>query len=188
MEMHTLVAALFFLAQPFWQVKPPERWTDREVDSLRTDSPWAQRALPAPEVVVYFATAAPIEEAESEVRLRGKILLHEPDPDYSYYLLQNRENEFVLAIAYPALKSFDPKEERKMEEESVMLIGRKSYKMVGHFPPSPSDPVLRLVFPREVRDSDKTVRFQLYLPGVEFPEREVEFRVKELMYHGKLEM
>jgi hypothetical protein len=75
-----------------------------------------------------------------------------------------------------------------MESESVMLIGRKTYKMVGHFPPTPSDPVLRLVFPREVQPTDKKVIFRLYIPGVDFPEREAEFLVKELIYHGKLEM
>jgi len=28
----------------------------------------------------------------------------------------------------------------------------------------------------------------LYLPGVDFPDREVEFVVKDLIYHGTLEM
>jgi hypothetical protein len=60
--------------------------------------------------------------------------------------------------------------------------------IVGHFPPADTDPVLRLVFPRVVKSTDKSVTFQLYLPGIPFPEREVEFRVKDLMYHGKLEM
>jgi hypothetical protein len=60
--------------------------------------------------------------------------------------------------------------------------------MVGHFPPTATDPVLRLVFPREVEASDKAVVFRLYLPGVEFPDREVQFRINELMYHGKLAM
>jgi hypothetical protein len=69
-----------------------------------------------------------------------------------------------------------------------MLAGRKTWQLVGHFPPSPSDPVLRLVFPREVQPTDKSVLFRLYLPGISFPEREVEFRTKDLMYHGKLEM
>jgi hypothetical protein len=60
--------------------------------------------------------------------------------------------------------------------------------MVGHFPPTPSDPVLRLVFPREVQASDKRIVFRLYLPGLDFPDREVEFAVKDLIYHGKLAM
>ena len=69
-----------------------------------------------------------------------------------------------------------------------MIIGKKSYPMVGHFPPTPSDPVLRLIFPRAVKATDKTVLFRLYLGGLNFPEREVEFRVKDLAWQGKLEM
>ena len=30
--------------------------------------------------------------------------------------------------------------------------------------------------------------FRLYLYGLSFPEREVEFRLKDLVYQGKLEM
>jgi hypothetical protein len=70
----------------------------------------------------------------------------------------------------------------------VMVIGRKTYHFTGHFPPTPSDPVLRLIFDREVKETDKAVGFRLYLPGLNFPEREVEFRVKDLMFQGKLEM
>jgi hypothetical protein len=186
--MHMLAAALFLLAQPFWESKAPEQWTDAEIESLRTDSPWAQQVGPAPEVLVYLATAAPIEAAESEVRLRGKIALREPDPDYSYYLVQHRATQFVLAIVYPAAKDIAGDEERRMEAESVMIVGRKTHKIIGYFPPVASDPVLRLVFPRAVQPSDKSIRFQLYLPDMSFPEREVEFRVKDLEYHGKLEM
>src|SRR5678809_1435483 len=77
---------------------------------------------------------------------------------------------------------------RKLENESVMLIGKnRKHKLVGHFPPTPADPILRLVFPREVKPTDKSVVFRLYLPGVDFPERELEFEVRDLMYHGKLE-
>jgi len=138
--------------------------------------------------VVYFATAAPIEEAEGELRLRTKSALREPDPDYLTYLSENRDRHFVLAIQYDNVALEKAEESRKLEAESVMVIGRKTYKMVGHFPPTPSDPVLRLVFSREVQPTDKKVVFRIYVPGVAFPEREAEFQVKELLYHGKLEM
>ena len=187
--MHVLLTVLFFLAQPFWETKPPEQWTDREIDEIRHNSPWAQTVGPAPNVLVYFATAAPVEEAEAEARLRTRNPLHEPDPDYLDYLRENRDRHFVLAVPYPTLSGLGKAdEENRMEQESVMLIGRKTYKMVGHFPPTPSDPVLRMVFARELQASDKSVTFRLYLPGVNFPDREIEFRVKDLMYHRKLEM
>jgi hypothetical protein len=190
--MHALLPLLLFLAQPFWEARPPERWTDGEIDAIRRDSPWAQAVRPDPVVVAYFATAAPVEMAEAELRLRMKkntSRMPEPDPDYVDYLRQNRERQFVLAITYPTLKGLGKAEENKrMEEESVMAIGRKTFKFVGHFPPTPSDPVLRLIFNREVKPSDKAVTFRLYLPGLNFPERDVEFRVKDLMFQGKLEM
>ncbi len=187
--MHALLALFFFLGQPFWETKPPEKWTSQEIDTIRYNSPWAQSVGPDPAMLVYFATAAPIEDAEGELRLRSKATLHEPDPDYLAYLSEHREECIVLAIAYSALPRVDKPEERKrLEEESVMVIGRKKYKMMGHFPPVASDPVLRLVFPREIQPTDKRVVFRLTLPGIQFPEREVEFTVKELIYHGKLEV
>lgn len=186
---HALVALLFFLAQPFWEVKPPEQWTDQEIETVRRASPWAQTAGPGEEVVVYLATAAPIEDAEGELRLRTRNTLAEPDPDYADFLRLNRANVLVLAIPWDQPLRFGTEAERKrMVEESVMIAGRKTFQLVGHFPPNQSDPVLRLVFPREVKPTDKSVLFRLYLPGISFPEREVEFRTRDLRYHGKLEM
>jgi hypothetical protein len=190
--MHALLPVFFLFAQPFWETKPPETWTDAEIQKVRTESPWAQQTAEAPQVVVYFATAAPIEHAETELRLRLKKNPHpmmEPDPDYLEYLGSHRGENFVLAVTYPTLAGLsDATENKRMEGESVMRIGKKNYGIVGHFPPTPSDPVLRLIFPRAVQPTDKTVVFQLYLGGLKFPEREVEFRVKDLTYQGKLEM
>jgi hypothetical protein len=187
--MRFLLAALFFLAPPFWESKPPERWTDREIDALRHDSPWAQTVGPDPKVLVYLATAGPMEDAEEEARLRTKHTLAEPDPDYLDYLRENGEKDFVLAIPEVTRAGLAmPGEERLMEEQTQMVIGRKTFKIIGHFPPTEADPVLRLVFAREAQPTDKSVLFRLYLPGMPFPERETEFRIKDLMYHGKLAM
>jgi hypothetical protein len=190
--MHALLPLFFFFAQPFWEAKPPERWTDVEIQNLRNDSPWAQRSAEAPRVTYFLATAAPIEQAEAELRLRMKknpAPLAEPDPDYVEFLRDHRDQNLVLAISYPSIPRLrDAEESKRMEEESVMIVGAKTYHMVGHFPPVPSDPVLRLIFPRAVKPTDKTVLFRLYLYGLSFPEREVEFRVKDLLYQGKPEM
>lgn len=183
------MALFLFLSQPFWEAKPPEKWTGEEIDTVRHASPWAQTMGHNPELLTYLATAAPIEDAEGELRLRTKNTLPEPDPDYADFLRLNREKILVLAIPWSQPARFGTEAERKrMEDECVMIAGRKIWQLVGHFPPSQSDPVLRLVFPREVNPADKSVLFRLYLPGVAFPEREVEFRTRDLMYHGKLEM
>ena len=190
--LHFIAPLLFFFAQPFWEAKPPEKWTDAEIAAIRHSSPWAQQSGSTPQVVVYLATAAPVEAAEAELRLRMKKNPHpmpEPDPDYVEYLRDHRSDAFVLAVAYPTLAGLGHAEESKrMEEETVMLVGRKEYRILGHFPPTPSDPVLRLIFPRVVKPSDKTVLFRLYLAGLNFPEREVEFKVKDLTYQGRMEM
>ncbi|HKE21040.1 MAG TPA: hypothetical protein VKB88_01555 [Bryobacteraceae bacterium] len=184
--MRPLLPLLLFLGPPFWEAKPPERWTDAEIDFVLHRSPWTQALSPSPEVPIWLATAAPIEDAEAEARLRTKRTEKEPDPDYTGYVTEHGDEVFVLALAYPTLKGLgNAAEDRRMEEESVMKIGRKTWHIVGHFPPTPSDPVLRLVFPREVKPTDKDVEFVLYLPGLPFPEREAVFRVKDLLYHGK---
>ncbi|MCU1233667.1 MAG: hypothetical protein JWP63_1634 [Candidatus Solibacter sp.] len=187
--MRALLPLLFFLSQPFWEAKPPEQWSDVEIQAIRSDSPWAQASQGS---VIFLATAAPIEHAEAELRLRLKHNPHplpEPDPDYVEYLRDHRDQNFVLGITYPTLAgTSDARENKRMEEESVMIVGKKSYPMVGHFPPTPSDPVLRLIFPRVAKSTDKTVLFRLYLGGLNFPEREAEFRVKDLTYQGKLQM
>lgn len=185
--MHALLPLFLFLAQPFWETRPPEKWTALEIDSLLTNSPWAQTTGPSPNVLVYLATAGPIEDAESELRLRKKNPLPEPDPDYSAYISEHHDQSIVVAIPYSSLPWVSkPEEIHSLEEGTEMIVGRKSFKIVGFFPPMPADPVLRLVFPRQVRPEDRTVVLRLYLPGVSFPEREVQFRVKDLMYHGKL--
>ena len=187
--MRAILGLLFFFSQPFWEAKLPEQWTDREIETILRASPWSELARPSPEVPVYLATAAPIEEAEAQLRLRAKHPLLEPDPDYANYLRENRSEMLVLAIPWAHPANFGtPEDRRRMEDECEMVIAKKSYKLVGHFPPTFTDPVLRLVFPRRSKETDKSVIFRLFLPGTPFPEREVEFRLKDLLYHGKLEM
>src|SRR5258707_1094738 len=104
--IHLLAPLLFFLAHPFWEAKPPEKWTDVEIAAIRHNSPWAQPSGALPQVVVYLATAAPIEQGEAELRLRMKKNPHpmpEPDPDYLEYLRDHRDDTFVLAVTYPTL-------------------------------------------------------------------------------------
>jgi hypothetical protein len=45
-----------------------------------------------------------------------------------------------------------------------------------------------MAFPREADLGGKSVIFDLYLPGVPMPFREVEFKLKDLVVNGKLEM
>jgi len=190
--MHALLPLVFFLAQPFWELKAPEQWSLEEIDRIRTNSPWAQLVGQASPVTVFLATALPVEHAEAELRLRFKKnrgALAEPDPDYTDYLRENREENFVVGVAYPPLPGFGkPGEDKRMEEVTALVVGRREYKIMGYFPPTPSDPVLRLIFPRAVKPGDKQMLIRLYLPGLSFPDRDAVFVVKDLVYQGKVEM
>jgi len=183
--MHLVCVLLALLTAPFWETKAPVDWTDTQIELLLHDSPWAEMAEPAPAVQVYLATARPAREAEAELaRRRGKPL----NDEYADYLAHEGANKLIVAISYKNLTALaDADEARHMEEESIMKVGRQKYKMEGHFPPEPSDPFLRLVYPRAATARDKTITFELYLPGYG-PYHEAEFRVRDMLYKGKLEM
>jgi hypothetical protein len=183
--MHLVCVWLALLAAPFWETKAPGDWTEAQIERLTHDSPWAEMAEPAPAVQVYLAAARPLREAEAELaRRRGKPL----NEEYVDYLAQEGANKLIVAIAYNNFTALaDGAEAHRMEEESIMRVGRRKYKMEGHFPPAPGDPFLRLVYPRAAAAGDKAITFELYLPGYG-PYHEAEFRVRDMMYKGKLEM
>jgi hypothetical protein len=197
--MHALAMLLCaLLAAPFWESKAPHDWTDAELSEALHSSPWAQVAtaegmLRSPGVPTYLSSALPMQDAEAEVRRRQQIRNRSTGPvetdEYREYLKAQKEKPIVLTIHFPDPTALaDGAESKRMEEECVMKIGRKKYKMTGHFPPAPDDPYLRLVFPRVVGPKDKIVEFDLYLPGVPDPYRAVEYLLKDMVYKGKLEL
>ena len=201
--MMKLLAIFFLLAASFWETKAPADWTDDELLRLFTDSPWAQMAESSAKeishgtpVQVFFATAAPMVDAEKE-RVRRYIRKRNGAPppedpmqtEYRLWLEDNKATQFVLAVRIPRTKDFDDaREVRHMEEESIMHVGRKKFKMTGNFPPTANDPYLRMAFPRQVQATDKSVVFDLYVPGATPPFRSVEFGVKDMILNGKLEL
>jgi hypothetical protein len=196
-----LVAFLSLMAAPFWESHPPAQWSDAEIETFLSDSPWAQVA-PGPgnasvPVVVRLATAGPIQDAEKEQvrraslrRKSGPAAVEDPGAvEYRLWLEDNRATQIVIAIRMSTNQGLlDEREIRRMEDESVMRVGKRKIKMTGHFPPSAGDPYLRMAFPREVQASDKTLAFELYLPGVSAPFRAVEFKLKDMIVRGKLEL
>ncbi len=192
---HFCLLAWLFQA-PFWETKPPEQWTDEELQQLLSASPWVQtvtlraRGGSVPGVFVYLATARPVREAEQELRRRREGPPPE-DPaaeEYEEFLAQNEGKYVVLAVRVDNPPGpVDEEQIRRMEQESVMIAGRERHRLAGHFPPSPSDPYLRLVFPRPVRSDFRKLRFELYLPAAVFPYRTAEFDARELYYKGRPE-
>ena len=186
--MHGIALWAALLAAPFWETKSPPDWTEVELQTILTDSPWAQGLEKGG--AGYLATARPMQDAEHELARRRRAKGAESaDPEYTEFLAQDQGKHIVLAITYPNPQPLaDAAEARRMEEESFLKVGKKKYKMTGQFPPTPADPYLRLVYPREIGPNDKSLVFELYLPGVSGTFKMLEFRMKELLYHGKPEM
>jgi hypothetical protein len=188
--MHVLIAASLFAA-PFWEAKPPGEWSEQELRKLAVDSPWAQIAETpreglAPGVQVYIASATIMREAEAEFARRRKIKSDLLREEYEALLREEGAKTLVLAVYAPdASLLADAAESERMQEESTLKVGRKRLKMTGHFPPTSSDPFLRMVFPRPEIGGQKSLTFEIYVPGVPSPYRRVEFPIRDLMYKGK---
>src|ERR1019366_7964921 len=206
-----LALALLLFADPFWQIKPPMEWTDIELSQFLGDSPWAQMAAQPGKaqvgknagqgqlVQVYLATAGLVvkavaeRERRAELRRPGaaKALADDPLPEErSVWFADNREESVIVAARVGNNDAFSSGEEtRRVEKGCAMDLGRLKVKLSAYFPPTRPDPHLYLAFPREpVLPSDKTVSFELYLPGVPGPYRTVQFKVRDMLVDGKLEM
>jgi len=174
----------------FWETREPKDWTETELQQMFTSSPWASYSGTR----IFLATARPIQEAEEQHRLRHKVRqlserAVEPDSDYQDFLKDNPGKYIVVAFLPQAYNDLSEAEEmRRMEKESVLKIGKRKLRMTGHFPPTSSDPYLRMIFPRDTQPGDKKLQLELYLPGVSQPYRLIEFDLKEMSYRGKLEL
>src|ERR1051326_3610144 len=198
-----LLVALLFLVDPFWQSKPPVDWTDSELSQFFVNSPWAQmvpqsgkaqsekKAEAGQLVQVYLASSGPIMKAVAErerrVELRrpgtAQTLAGDPlSEERSVWFADNRERQVIVAVRAGNNPAFSSAQEtRRMEQDCAMDLGRTRVRLSAFFPPTRTDPNLYLAFPREpITDSDKTVSFELYVPGVPGPYRTFTFKVKEM--------
>jgi len=202
-----LVAVLLAaqLGAPFWETQSAAELTDQQLLALLRASPWSQvhqlrlprgrlmpqGGLPNPSVHVYLASAAPVREAERELRRRRAATDPElaADSEYEEFLEANPGRYIVLAVQVlrPELLEREASV-RKMERDSRLKVDGRSYELAGHFPPTRSDPYLRLIFPRDIREGDREIRFELYVPGVPLPFRSIRFELDQLRYRGRLEL
>ena len=196
--MRMLLALLLLAGAPFWEAKPPAEWTDQELAWLLESSPWVKTLAPRVSIEnlsglkAHLATARPMRDAEQEYqrRLAKRRPADAPeDMEFEEFLAQNEGRYIVLAIRLPNPKAFgNAKEIARMEEQSFLQVERERYKMAGHLPPSGSDPLLRLVFPRPSVSAAGSLAFDVYVPSAPSPYRAMEFWVKDLAYKGKPEM
>ena len=181
---------------PFWETKTPDKWTNAEIEILMTQSPWGLPAFSgnaktaSEPLVAFLASARPLREAEEQLFLRREIKgeARSDEDDYRSYIGQNPGKHIVLAVRMALNDALsDAKETKTMEKECFLRVGKQKIKAVGHFPPTPSDPYLRLLFPRVSLAAVKVLSFGLYLPGVNRSYYDVELPVKDLTYRGQLE-
>jgi hypothetical protein len=196
--MGALFVLLLMAGVPFWETKPPDQWSDDELQEFFRASPWVkmldlQTAVGGVQgIPVYLSTARPMRDAEVELKLRlakKRPPEFEDDDEYEEFLRENPGNYIVVAVKLPDPRVLrDAKEYKRMEEECRLRIGGETYQLAGHFPPTPPDPFLRLVFPRAVKPDTRSLRFELYLPSVPAPYRNADFEIRDLLYKGKPEM
>ena len=176
----------------FWE-KPPQEWTEEQIENLMHDSPWAQQAegskrtgLSAGPLQTFLATAKPMRLAEAEwVRRRVRKpevarAIRDARAEFNEYADKHAGNVIILAVVCDPNALADGQDARKLEEESYLKVGKKKFKLMGHFPPTPSDPLLRLIFQRDVEAKAKLLEFEFYLPGGPSPYRQVSYKIAEL--------
>ena len=212
----TATLLLWLFADPFWVAETPRQWTDEQIETLLSYSPWAMMMQAPvgefPAAQTYLATAEPIREAEQEMKRRAET--HDPrgdetpnrkaefDPyaeEYQLFLDEFGPTHVILAIRISHQEAYyDADELDEMEKESVMKLAGRKVRMTGYFPPSDKDPFLRIAFPKDLSKlnlsdlpkslKNEKVRFELYVPGVSGPYRAAEFRLADLVLNGKLEL
>jgi hypothetical protein len=209
--MTWLAIALLLSVDSFWQVKPPMVWTDAELAQFLAESPWAQmsaqpgksavgkNAGSVPPIQVYLATAGPIVKAlaerdrRAELRRPGTTKALADDPlseERAVWFSDNREMHIIVAARVGNNEAFSKEAEtRRLEQDSSIDAGHGRVKLSAYFPPTSTDPHIYFAFPRElVSLTDKVVSFELYLPGAPGPYRTLQFKIKDLLVDGKLEL
>ncbi|MBY0503563.1 MAG: hypothetical protein K2X03_06630 [Bryobacteraceae bacterium] len=192
----------WLLAEPYWEAVPADKWSEQQLSQLLSNSPWAQPApdtsrgpVPGPPVVIYLASAAPMRQAEEEIlrrRFKQKADLYaaarEAREEYLAYLDEHAGKVIVVAVPLSPDALADSAETKRMDKESLLRIGKRKWKATGHFPPTPSDPTLRLIFPREALEGAKEIDVEVYLPSLAGPYRNAQFLVKDLVLRGQPEL
>ena len=108
--------------------------------------------------------------------------------EFQEFLERDAAKYIVLAVAIPTGATREASEMSLMENQSILKIGKQKIRMSGYFPPSPTDPYTRLIFPRSGADATKELVFELFLPGTGAPYRQVFYQRKAMTYRGRLEM
>ncbi len=196
-----IVTMMLLTVTPYWESTDVKQWSEEQLIDFFGNSPWSQPAEGAAGrgrndgVLTFLATAKPVQLAEQEQRRRrskkiaGVEIVQDPSWDeFQEFLERDAAKYIVLAVAIPAEATREASEMSLMENQSILKIGKQKIRMSGYFPPSPTDPYTRLIFPRSGADETKELVFELFLPGTGAPYRQVFYQRKAMTYRGRLEM
>ncbi|WP_031498455.1 hypothetical protein [Bryobacter aggregatus] len=200
--MTKLIALLVLLvAAPFWETAPVTDWDEQQLLDFFANSPWAQPAESTGAagvrdgVTTFLATALPVQLAEKEMRRRrikkvaGVETIVDPAWDeYQEFLERDAGKYIVLAVAVPTSSTQAANDMALMENQSFLRVGKQKIKMSGYFPPSPTDPYTRFIFPKGAAAEAKELTFELFIPGTGTPYRMAVYPRKGMTYRGRLEM
>jgi hypothetical protein len=213
--MLAAVPALCSPAAEFWNEKKPEDWTEAEIQELLTRSPWAKEGAVSVfggaggsllnrngamnrsgnmsssgrqrnstqttssdavdlryKAIVRWQSALPIREALKEKEMPAAA-----------------DNYIVALVGDLALADPDEDESQRQSRLDMMKQSTKLEKHGGSIPLTNLETVKKLgtlfYFPRYERIKDGQVTFTTRMGPIEV---KCKFTVKEMMYHGKLEL
>lgn len=198
---HLLALAASAQGAPYWEAQPPARWSEEQIESFFRDSPWARPAdasrrmgLSVTPVNTFLSSARLMREAEAELlrrRVKDAAVLRavrDARAEYLEYLDQHKGEVIALSAPLDPNALADAQEAKLFEQETTLKAGKRKHKMMGHFPPTPSDPLVRMLFPRDVDAKAKQLEFELYFPGTGSPYRTVYYKLVDMTVGGQLEL
>ena len=195
-----VLASTVVLGADFWETKPFTDWSDKELQQLVSDSPWARTitvvlsapgggrsALPATlqrlKLTVSWRSSLPMKQA----LVRNQVGLDQPIPAESQLLLERRDDFYLVSLSGLPLSY----------SRATGTLRTETFLRRDHLPPIPPSstiiqPVkdtLMLVFafprtdPITVRDKD--VEFVTKIEQIVIRKK---FDVKRMVFHGELEL
>jgi hypothetical protein len=178
-------------AADFWETKPFAMWSDQELRQVTTDSPWAKKIALAlgraggatdTSVVISWRSALPLKQAlvRSQIGLGGTVTPQARE------LLDHKETGYVVSVdglpAKLAGSTANIRVETSIKAGDKPRVGPEE----GLAQPSGDTLVLAFVFPRTpIGLEDKTVEFVTRVGAYEI---KGIFNLKEMVFHGRLEM
>jgi hypothetical protein len=206
-----LLATASLAAADFWTEKPFAQWSDKDVEKMMTDSPWAAivgvalpPSLPTPSgdvggrgrggddsfgpaarrirITISWRSALPVKQA----LVRRQVGLGgTPTPEHDAFLSQ-AEKLYVIAISGLPGQYVSPGRETIVEA----FLRRKDQPDIpveqAASQPGPGGAVLLLGFPRgEIAAEDNEVELVAKFDRLEFRRK---FKLKEMVFSGQLEL